>query len=197
MPRGAQLPRFSRALFVAGTVLLVSWAICYETGKSLPYLQTERSFQLRMYLLYPLLVLPLIWFAFFHRWKETGKSGYRMAMDKLDSPSARLKNTVVGLLGLIAIPAAFAWSTAFYAAWAAYLLSHQAFSETYRIVDVRAVSNYWELDLEATSTREQVALPVRTHAWRAGEVVCAHGRSSALGFIVESINANECAKNAT
>jgi hypothetical protein len=155
-----------------------------------------------MYLLFPSLVLLLVWFGFVHRWRGTGKSGYRMAMDKLESRGARLKNTAIGLFGLIAIPAIFSWSSVVYAAWAAYLLSHNPFLEAYRITDVRAVSNYYELDLEGTSNRQQASLPVRKNAfddggWRVGDVICARGRSSPLGTIVESISARACRESAT
>ena len=202
MPDGIASSRSAKALFIAGLVFVASWVICYETGKSLSYLQTARNFQVRMYFLFPTLVLFLIWFGFLHRWRESGKSGYQMAMEKLDNGIARVLNTLIGVFGLIAIPAIFSWASVFYAAWAANLLSRDAFSGTYRITDVRSVSSHYVLDLEGKDNHEEAALPVSRNAlkssnWRTGDVICARGRSSAFGTMVESISRNECAKNAT
>ncbi len=174
-----------------------AWIVAVKTGERLPYLMTPDARHIRMAILFPALAVLLGWFAFGHRWRETGQTGYAMRMAQLATRKERIKQTALGLCGLLLIPFMIAWTSIHLAAWVAYFVSSTPFEETYGIMDMKSVTAGYSFDMYSRSTGEEVTLRVPL-AWgsglRVGMTVCAQGRSSAFGTMIESLKQQQVAK---
>lgn len=182
-------------VFIATFVGIGAWIILVKTGERLPYLVTPFSRDIRAMLMFPVLAAVLAWFAFAHRWKQTGKTGYAMRMAQLGSRKERVTQTMLALCGLLLVPAMIAWTSIHLVAWVAYLVSGSSFQEAYQIIDKKSVTGGLSLEMQSRSTNDEVSLRVRTQ-WgadlRSGMVVCAQGRSSVFGTVIESLNGSDC-----
>ena|SRR5882672_8353012 len=116
-----------------------------------------------------------------------------MALQKLPTRRQRMRQLAVGLAGLVFLPAVIAWTSVAFPAWAANMTASMPFNEVYRVVDIKGVSNFHEVELTSASTTTDVAVWVKTKAlakrdWNTGDTVCLRGRSSTFGTIIESIS---------
>lgn len=182
-------------LFIAAFFGVGAWMLLVKTGERLPYLITEFSRDIRVLLMFPVLTAVLAWFAFAYRWKQAGQTGYAMRMAQLGSKGERVKQTVLALCGLLLIPAMVAWTSIYLVAWVAYLVSGSPFEESYQLIAKKRATGGLSLEMQRRSTNDEVTLRVPTE-WatdlRPGMVVCAKGRSSAFGTVVESLQASSC-----
>jgi hypothetical protein len=187
-----RLPR--QYIFIAAFVIVAVWIGLTETGRRLPYLVTELSRTIRLFALFPLLTAILCWFIFGHRWKPTGMTGYQLRMRQL--PHRQKAHERAGLVvGLLLLPAAFAWMSIHLAAWAAAFTARQPFQQPFTILEIRMQSRGHDLQLWSGPRGESAWLyapgPMAENV-REGDMVCVRGRTSAFGSIVDSIEPARC-----
>lgn len=173
------------------------WTLIIISGTRLSYLYTEFSFQIRAFVLFPLLLIGLAYFCFIYH-KPNQKTGYRQAMSNLRTRKDRIKATAWGLLGLISIPATIAWTSVAFPAWAANLLANERYVKAYEISDITVRSGavwstLFDLDLMDPSTKESAVLRLRRSQydqslWKRGEHICVQGRMSMLGTIIDNVS---------
>lgn len=173
------------------------WMLIVVTGTRLSYLYTDFSFQIRAFVLFPLLLIALVYFGFIYH-KPNQKTGYKQAMSNLHSRKDRIKTTTWGLLGLILIPATIAWTSIAFPAWAAKLLATEKYEKSYEITDITVRSGavwstLFDLDLTDPLTKERVVLRLRRSQydqshWRSGEHICVQGRASMFGTIIDDVS---------
>lgn len=135
------------------------------------------------------------WFTFRHRWRETGQTGFAMRMAQPGTKKERVKQAALGLAGLLAITFMMAWTSIHFVAWVAYLVSRTPVEKSYGVMHINSVTAGYSFDLRSRSTGEEVSLRVPP-AWasglRVGMTVCAQGRSSMFGTVIESLKASDC-----
>lgn len=193
------MQRMSRAqvvrLFIVSLIGVGAWMVAIKTGERLPYLVTAEARSIRLAIVFPTLTALLAWFVLVHRWKETGKTGYAMRMAQIDSRKERITQTALGLGALLVIPLMVAWSSIHLVAWVAHLAANEPFAQTYQILDRKSVTAGFSFDMYSRSTGQEVALRVPL-AWGSGlgpgMNVCAQGRSSMFGTVIESLRRAEC-----
>lgn len=182
-------------LFLAALVGLAAWIVAIKTGERLPYVMTTEARNIRLAIVFPALLVLLGWFAAGHRWRKTGQTGYAMRMAQIGSRKERIKQTILGVLGLLLLPLMVSWSSIHLLAWAAYFVSSTPFEKTYGIMDIKSVTAGYSFDMYGRSSGEEVTLRVPL-AWasglRVGMTVCAQGRSSVFGTVIESLKASDC-----
>lgn len=182
-------------LFMVVFIALGAWIVAIKTGERIPYLMTSEARQFRLAILFPVLAVLLGWFAFGHHWRETGQTGYQMRMAQLRTRGERVKNTIVLLVGSLLLPIGVAWTSIHLVAWIAYFVSSTPHEETYGIMDIKSVTAGYSFDMYNRSTGKEVALRVPL-AWasglRVGMAICAQGRSSPFGTVIEALKAADC-----
>lgn len=182
--------------FIAAFLGIAAWILVVKTGERLPYLVTPFSRNVRAMLVFPVLLAALAWLVYGYRWRQTGLTGYAMHMAKLGSKTDRIKQTILSACGLLLLPAAVSWTSVYFTAWAAYSVANSPFAETYRIVDKQPTTRGFALEMRNHATDSTVSLRVSSELagdLRSGTIVCASGRSSAFGTVVESLVGTHCA----
>src|SRR6266853_720697 len=182
----------NRSVFLTCIGVVLLWFVIYESSRRLPYLYTSFAFNIRAFVIFPVLTTLISWFLFIRKWREGGKTGYQMAMEKLEKRRERIKQTLLSLVGLILVSSTLAWTSIAFSVWATALIASAPFAQRYRVGDIRAVSSFYDVSLTGLSGNQEVALrltPERMQQrnWATGEIVCVCGRSSIFGTIVESI----------
>jgi hypothetical protein len=182
-------------LFVGAILLVGGWILVLSIGRHLPYLITPWSSWFRTLVVFPVLFVPLVWFLFVLRWKETGLTGYQMRMRELRSRRDRLFQRMAAGFGVVLLPAGLAWTSINFAACAAQLFATAPFAASFVVVDSTAVSSGWSLELSDRQRGETVSLyldPDRAATFHVKDAVCVRGRSSAFGRITDSIDHSHC-----
>jgi hypothetical protein len=175
---------------------VVAWMLLFGQGRQLPFLHTEAMFRVRAYVIFPLLLVTLAWFSFFHKWEMTGRTGYRMAMSSVKTTGQRIKLTALALLGLFVVSGTLAWTAVAVPIWFTVALGKESSRTEYRVVQVTGSGRFREAHLTRLSDGEQVTLPLtRGYASipiRAGEVVCATLKTSITGALVTELQSGGC-----
>ena len=170
-------------------------------GGSLPYLFTKKITLIRAFIIFPLLFVFLIYFAFFHKWITSGRTSFRMRFTKeeLANPYIKAKYFLLSFFGCMAMSAGIAWISWGVVACAASLYSKEPINKTYKIrsfwgagsigVDVGLINltNGSEYTVNEQGYYLNLGVP-----WKVGDIVCAKGRTSVLGTIVDELKAGSC-----
>lgn len=182
-------------LFIGAMAAVAIWFLAFETARRLPYLYTPFAFNVRAYLVAPAIMSVMVWFTLIHKWEESGKTGYRMALDALPILREKIKLSFGGLAGLVLITAGLAWTFIAFPILAAYLLAFQPYAEVYRVDRLEAVSIRYDVWMTNPDTGEEVALrqsaeqvSKQRRDWNPGDMVCARGRTSVFGTLIESLS---------
>lgn len=182
-------------LFIGAMAAVVIWFLAFETADRLPYLYTPFAYNLRVYAVFPLLLLLAFWATLIHKSPNSGMSGYRTAMAGIQSRRERVKQTLLGFLGVIGIPAGLAWTLIAFPILAAYLSASQPYAEVFRADYLKAYGNRYDLWMTHPTTGEEVALrqsreqvSEQRRGWNPGDMVCARGRTSVFGTLIESLS---------
>jgi len=182
-----------RRLHVVVFAITAAWMLGVITARRLPYLETSFSQQLRGLVIFPVILTGLVWFAIIHKWAETGMSGFRMAMRGVASRGGRVKQTVLGATGVLAISAGIAWSSIAFPAWATQLFAQRPVALKERILEVKHASGGYTFRLWDSASAEENSLFVSWGAydrgrWREGDEICLRGRTWMFGVVVDSLN---------
>lgn len=182
--------------YITCMVIVFAWVLIMQTGQQLPYLYTEQAFNIRAFVVFPLWIGMFSWFVWFHRWEESGETGYQMAMSKFRGRRARFKQAFGGGAGLIFISAGLAWTAVYFSAWAANLFASDDFAQAYQIVNKKAASRYLDIEMVDLATGKSASfrstiIQLSEDYWGVGNTICVRGRTSMFGTIVESTERTE------
>lgn len=179
--------------FIVVFCVLGLWMLAVIFGESLPYLATQSSSDIRVRFVFPLLSVFLVWFVFLHKWSETGATGYQMRMRELKNRSGRVKHTLILVFGLFLLAGFISWTSINFARWAAFVSPSEPFSQAYKVISIGAMSGA-KLDIEMIGVSggktAWLRLTRSKHAqqdWGVGDKVCAKGKISMFGVIVETV----------
>jgi hypothetical protein len=186
--------RQATALFIAAFLAVAAWILLTESGQRLPYLVTPWATGFRAFVVYPFILLVFWWFAFRHRWRETGLTGYQMRMLELESARDRRKQQIGGFLGLLLLPAGIAWLSVYPAAWAAGLLPSEPYEQSFVVMEWTSRNGGYDLGLSppGSDTRYSLFTPRQLVQQPPAGEICVQGRSSLLGTRVYAVQAGRC-----
>ncbi len=188
-----------RNLFKFVMAVIIFWMVLVSTGEYLPYIDTSFAWRIRYLLVFPVLLVLMVWFFFIHKWAESGKTGYQMRMVQLTDKRTRVKETLVGGVGVPFISVMIAATAIDFTAWAAFLAPGEPVAHTYAVVRIKAVGSKYDVVLHDTRSGEQVTLRqsgnhLANRDWRVDDVVCVRGKTSLFGTTIDSVarNSNNC-----
>lgn len=185
------LPTIRTVILVFALLLL--WIVLVETGTRLPYLYRSIDTEIRLYLIFPLLLAITVFYAFIYR-KSGDKTGFQQAIENAGSKKERSRVVIYGIGGCLLCPAGIAWTSIAFPAWAAQLVADTPYSHIYHIDDItlRSGSKWSTLfDLEMSSPAlEPVTLRLNRsryelNHWKSGDSICVMGRTSVFGTIID------------
>lgn len=176
-------------------VAFAVWAWVISTGMRLPYLRTDFGFQVRAYLVFPLIVSGYFYWGFIYKKAGSRLTGYQQAMKRI-SKDDRVKVT------LWIIPSAFifsgfiAWTSIAFPAWATMLLANESVAKKYEVADITTEggpmwSTRFDLQLTDIESQEVVSLLLtkaryEQHKWKRSEMLCALGRRAVFGTVIDT-----------
>ena len=170
-------------------------------GRTLPYLFTEKITLIRVFVIFPLFFVFLIYFAFFHKWITSGHTSFcmRFTKEELANPYIKAKYFLLSFFGCMAMSVGIAWISWGLVACTANLYSKDPLNKSYKIkafrgagsagVDVSLIDMVDNSEYSIIQSGYYLSLSV---PWKIGDIVCAKGRTSALGTIVDELKAGSC-----
>lgn len=166
------------------------WAVAISVGLYLPYLRTEFSFNLRLFIFFSLLGL-MAYFIFVHRMPGQKISAYAMRLVHLKTASERIKENVGMLLGALLICGTIAWTSIVFPALATQLFAFKHQELIYQVEKIAPRSGTMlDLTLVDPASGETVGLHLnrsrfRQWRWKPGDYICLTGRAWIFGTIIE------------
>lgn len=194
--RKSQLP-LSGIIFFTLVVIDMS---CYVGSRGIPYLFNERVILDRFYFIFPSILIFAIYFIYFHKWKVSGQTGFQMRLSKkaLTNPYFKAKHLLFSLAGIFLGSVALAWSTWSIPACAAYFYSKQPVTQEFVVDNLRDAGNSG-VDVGLIDKEDDVEYSLKQPGylslgvpWSLGDTVCAKGRTSFFGTIVEDFKVGAC-----
>lgn len=182
--------------FIVCICAVLCWIALVRVGERLPYLDTIFAQRIRYFAIFPLLTAFFAWFIFVHKWKESGKTGYRMRIDSLSSRRERIKQLLISVSLLPLLTAGLTWTSIFLSACGAYLLPGTPTAQQFKVLNRKAVGNQIEIIMLGVADGETAWLRLTTEnyslrKWKDGEILCAKGKSTVLGTIIISTTNEE------
>lgn len=167
-----------------------AWMMITNFGGKLPYIVTENSFNIRAYILCPLVLFFFIYIIFLHKWEETQSTGFQMALIG-SSRKSKIKQLTLAIFGSILGAAMFSWLARDTVAAVAYFVANKPYVERFKVYGTKSVSNLTEIELENLSNQQTAYLRLKHAAlgkgvWEYGAIVKIEGRTSIFGAIAES-----------
>ncbi|MFW5432137.1 MAG: hypothetical protein ACKE5Q_05055 [Methylophilaceae bacterium] len=166
---------------------------CYAIARRMPYLLNMHNMWIYFCISLAIILVIAIYFIFFHIWKKLEINSAMILFSK--------RKKVKGLLGLLGLSVVLVWMSWGVAGCSAYLFSKAHYSELYTISKLKTGGRKgWDVTLvDAHNKKYMLTLSnlymSRNFPWREGDIVCAIGRTSFFGAIIEGFSANECKLN--
>ena len=177
--------------------LVIFWMVSVGTGiYCLAYLRTQFSYYVRAYIVFPVLVVALIYFIFFHR-RMKGPTGYQQRMNKIATRSGRLKALLLAVAGLLLIPGGIAWTSYCFPAWATELFAKNRYEQSFLVEKITERGGIrspavFDIMLRSEDSTMSVNLDLsraayKEHSLKCGERIVLVGRTWEFGTIVEKV----------
>ena len=189
------------AWLCAGVICLI--LICYSFANRMPYLLNMHKMWFYFACSFTLTLTFFIYFVFFHQWTTTGRTGFQMRYSKeeLENRLFRKKETLKSLALLTVFAAFFAWAAWGVVACAADVYSKELFHKTYIVNSLRDMGSGVDVGLAEVHSNDSAEYLLKQYGyyyltsgvpWKIGDFVCAAGRTSTLGTIVEELKIGRC-----
>jgi hypothetical protein len=166
------------------------------TGTRLPWLRTDISFFVRIYVLFPALSAGFFWCLFIAKTAD-GRTPFRTLISDVRGKPAQIRKTASLVAGSLFLPFFLADISYVAPAWLAKMVAKDPYAQVFRLSELKERSGplwtlYYEIYLGDSSTGAQATLPfdassVKEKTWRQGEMVCVRGTTSIFGTIVTSM----------
>jgi hypothetical protein len=180
--------------------ILVIVMVCYVFSVAKPYLFNEHLIFNWFYMIFPLALIFCIYFIYFHKWKVSGQTGFQMKFSKeeLANPYFKAKQVLASLFWVCVFSAASAWATWGIPACGAYFYSKQPVTQEFVVDKLRGAGNSG-VDVGLVDKDDGVEYSLKQPGylslgvpWNIGDTVCAKGRTSFFGTIVEDFRLGAC-----
>ena len=174
--------------------------VCYGYSRTMPYLFNEEVILSRFYMIFPLVLMFFIYFVYFYKWQVSGQTGFQMKHSKkeLANPYFKAKQVLFSLTLFVVFSAGLAWMTWGIPACGAYFYSKQRVTQELVINKLRGAGNsgvdiglFDKVDGVQYSLKQPGYLSLGV-PWNIGDTVCAKGRTSFFGTIVEDFKVGTC-----
>lgn len=175
------------AILVFGTTIMTAYAV----ARRMPYLLNMHN--MWAYFIFTLAVILVlsIYVVFSHEWKDPELNSAVMRFGQINKAK-----TVLGLLFLSIILVWMSWGLV---GISAYLFSKEPYFKLFTIDSLEPGGRKgWDVNLLDRKTKVEYSLTLsrqymhESFPWKEGDVVCAKGRTSFFGAIIEDFNAGEC-----
>lgn len=189
----------SLGAIVSALVIIIDMA-CYGYSRTMPYLFNEKVVLSRFYMIFSLVLMFFIYFVYFYKWQVSGQTGFQMKHSKkeLADPYFKAKQVLFSLTLFVVFSAALAWSTWGIPACGAYFYSKQPVTQEFVVNKLRGAGNSG-VDVGLVDKADGVQYSLKQPgylslgvSWNVGDTVCAVGRTSFLGTIVEDFKVGAC-----
>lgn len=177
-----------------GTAILVVPAIImavYAYARRVPYLLNIHNMWTYFVVAIAIVSMLSVYLLFFHTSKDLKINRTTLCMSK--------KNKIKAVVGAVGCSAMLAWPSWGLVGLSAYLFSREPFFELFTIDSLEPGGRKgWDVKLVGIKSKNKYSLTVSnlymntSFPWKEGEVVCAKGRTSFLGAIVENFNTGNC-----
>lgn len=185
--------------------MLILFGIYFMAGMTadrLGYLMTGRSFFIRMYIIFPVLVFFWYLWIFIYKWHGGwgGITIYEMNLRRFRGWKGRLQLFLTYLFGFPALLAVCAWLAIGSPAWLAFMTASEPFRREYIYTPNDYVAQGYNFKDSLTGDRASVRVTTELYAsfpdevsnFYAEKVVCLHGRTSMFGTIVSKVKIGRC-----
>jgi hypothetical protein len=186
--------------FFVATIL--TGLLCYICANTMPYLLNMNKMWIYFYCSFPFVLAFFIYFVFFHKWATTGHTGFEMrySVEALENSTYKTKQALIAIGLLTILSAILAWASWGIVACGSYIYSKEPFKFTYLVISLKGEGNLGvgvglvdpadgsEYSLKQAGYYLTLGVP-----WQVGDHVCAKGRTSFLGTIVDDFKVGECA----
>ena len=185
---------------IVSVLLIVIDMVCYSYSRTMPYLFNEKVIFSRFYMIFPLVLMFFIYFVYFYKWQVSRQTGFQMKHSKkeLANPYFKAKQVLFSLTLFVVFSAALAWSTWGIPACGAYFYSKQPVTQEFVVNKLRGAGNSG-VDVGLVDKADGVQYSLKQPGylslgvpWNVGDTVCAVGRTSFLGTIVEDFKVGAC-----
>jgi hypothetical protein len=182
-----------RTQLIGTAILATGFGVmtAYTIARRMPYLLNMNNMWAYFGATLLLALMFSIYLLFFHQSKEP----------KLNSATLRLskKDKLKAVIGAVGCSAMLAWPSWSLVGLSAHLFSWESYFELFTIDslepggrkgwDVKLIDRKTQVEYSLTLSRQYMR---ESFPWKEGEVVCAKGRTSFFGTIIEYFNAGEC-----
>ncbi len=194
-PRNSRIPL--RVWVFCAVILVDLW--CATSAKRLPYMLNMHKYWIYYACAFPGAVAFFSYFVFFRKWGKAGRTMFQMRHSV--EVRENLKQASLEFAMILVVSAAIAWMSWGVVACGAEWYSKEPFSKTYVLVSLtdRGTTGV-DFGLADTAggskylVKQKRSLFTAQSKWEINGVVCAQGRTSFLGAIVEDLKAGECVK---
>jgi hypothetical protein len=179
--------------------------VCYIPASRMPYLLNMQKMWIYFSCTSPFVLAFFIYFIFFHKWKASGLTGFQMRYSNQNlvnvytgSSSNKVKGYLFYITSFTIFSVILTWYSWSVVACGAYLYSKDPFKNTFTVISLRDVGNKGvDLGLVAADRGEYLLMQKGYYLtlrvpWEVGDYVCAKGRTSFLGTIVDNFSIGEC-----
>ena len=173
---------------------VLMWPVAIVFGDRIPYLRTEYSTWIRLFVVFPLFCVPLVYLAYFRKLK--GQNGLQIASAQRGEGRPRLEFVVKSAAGLVLVSGFFAWTSITVPIWATSLLAKAYYTHSFTINEMTLRGSGWgafeDLELvDRNAKRSNLYLARRIYesrSWRDSNVICVQGRTWIFGTVLDKIS---------
>lgn len=188
--------------------ILVIFFVAGISADRTGYLITESSIEIRMILIFPLLMVFWYVWIFFYKWGgdwsyEGGRQTiYEINVRQFSGLKGRMQLLLVYIFGFPLLLAIVAWLSIGIPAWLTKFTANESFSHEYIYSPGALIGSGYDFRDAISNKRVSVRIsvdlyrdfPDESSSEYIGKVVCLKGRKSAYGSIIESISLGRCSR---
>jgi hypothetical protein len=192
-PRNNRIPL--QVWIFCAVILADLW--CATSAKRMPYMLNIHKYWFYYACAFPGTLAFFSYFVFFRKWGKAGQTMFEMRHS--GGVRGNLKRASFEFAIMLVISAAFAWMSWGVVACGAEWFSKEPFSKTYKLVSLtdRGTTgvDFGLVDTESGSkylVKQSRSLFTAQSKWEINSSVCAQGRASGWGAMVEDLKAGGC-----
>ena len=182
-----------RTHLIGSTFLVVGFAIltAYAFARRMPYLLNMHNMWLYFIFTLAIILVVFIYQAFFHQFKDPVLNSAMLSYGN--------KNKIISGLAILLISIIVVWMSWGLVGLSANLFSREPYYGLYIIDSLEPGGRKgWDVALVDAKNKNEYSLTLsrqymsKSFPWKEGDLVCAKGRTSFFGAIIEDFNAGEC-----
>ena len=182
-----------RTHLIGGAIILTGMAImtAYAFARRMPYLLNMHNMWSYFVSILAIALVLSSYLLFFHQSKDPKINSATLLLSK--------KDKIKAVLSAMTCSAMLAWPSWGLVGISAHLFSSEPYHRLFAIDDLHSAGKKgWDVVLVDIKNKNDYSLTLsrqfmqESFPWKEGDVVCAKGRTSFFGAIIEDFNAGEC-----